>query len=89
MISNNAFPFLYFNLQTPLATQQSIKLKKNLGEYLIMADGMMGEFALSITKATTKRKEADILVKGQSKHKWQWKFRERERERERERLPGL
>ena len=83
MISNNAFPFLYFNLRTPLATQQSIKLKKNLGEYLIMADGMMGgNSPFPITKATTKRKEAEILVRGQSKHKWQWKFSERERERD-------
>ena len=58
MISNNAFPFLYFNLQTPLATQQSIKLKKNLGEYLIMADGMMGEFALSNHKSHYKKKRS-------------------------------
>ena len=58
MISNNAFPFLHFNLRTPLATQQSIKLKKNLGEYLIMADGMMGNLPFPTTKATTERKSS-------------------------------
>ena len=76
MISNNAFPFLHFNLRTPLATQQSIKLKKNLGEYLIMADGMIP------LKLPQKEKAAEILVRGQSKHKWKWKFIERERETE-------
>ena len=85
MISNNAFPFLHFNLRTPLATQQSIKLKKNLGEYLIMADGMMGNLPFPTTNLPQKEKAAEILVRGQSKHKWKWKFIEIERERERER----
>ena len=39
----------------------------------------MGNSPFPTIKATTERKEAEILVRGQSKHKWKWKFRERER----------